>query len=350
MIDTKGTERLLCRLTQLEQALFRGEVSQREFARFLAGRQEEGLCLHRWYGPQEEEPVRWLPGATPELDEKNVILSGGDVWVTKHKSYDSTPPHTHNFYELVAVLQGVAANQTAGREFLLRRGHVFLLRPGAAHSISCSSDGVVLNILIRPAFFQTSLPALFGPAGLPAGFFSPQGPSGRYCLFDAGEEEEIRQLLLLLAREALTDRPNRRAAMNGALIFLFSLLFDRCGAAVEQEKPPSRYQAAFQRLFAYLAGNYQEASLQGAADHLHFSTRHVDRICQEGSGRGFTRLLQEVRVEAAKRLLEETGLPVEEVGRAVGFSEGGYFIRIFRRLQGVTPSAYRRRYREDHNI
>ena len=97
-MDTKGTERLLCRLTQLEQALFRGEVSQREFARFLAGRQEEGLCLHRWYGPQEGEPVRWLPGATPELDEKNVILSGGDVWVTKHKSYDSTPPHTHNFY------------------------------------------------------------------------------------------------------------------------------------------------------------------------------------------------------------------------------------------------------------
>ena len=39
----------------------------------------------------------------------------------------------------------------------------------------------------------------------------------------------------------------------------------------------------------------------------------------------------------ARRLLVETDLPVEEVGRRVGYGDTGYFASMFRRAQGVTP-------------
>jgi AraC family transcriptional activator of pobA len=44
----------------------------------------------------------------------------------------------------------------------------------------------------------------------------------------------------------------------------------------------------------------------------------------------------------ARRLLVETDLPVEEVGRRVGYGGSGYFVRSFRRAHGVTPLNWRR--------
>jgi AraC family transcriptional regulator len=47
------------------------------------------------------------------------------------------------------------------------------------------------------------------------------------------------------------------------------------------------------------------------------------------------------RVHAAKRLLLDTGLPVAEVGAAVGFRSHGHFVQVFRQLTGATPRSLR---------
>ena len=52
--------------------------------------------------------------------------------------------------------------------------------------------------------------------------------------------------------------------------------------------------------------------------------------------------LAERRLAEARRLLVETDLAVEEVGRQAGYGDGGYFARAFRRAHGATPLAWRR--------
>jgi AraC family transcriptional regulator, transcriptional activator of pobA len=44
----------------------------------------------------------------------------------------------------------------------------------------------------------------------------------------------------------------------------------------------------------------------------------------------------------ARRLLLQTDLAVEEVGRRVGYGDPGYFVRSFGRAHGVTPLGWRR--------
>ena len=51
--------------------------------------------------------------------------------------------------------------------------------------------------------------------------------------------------------------------------------------------------------------------------------------------------LQELRLERARALLQETTLPVGEVARLCGFSDGGYFTKVFRRAMGKCPLDYR---------
>jgi transcriptional regulator GlxA family with amidase domain len=52
--------------------------------------------------------------------------------------------------------------------------------------------------------------------------------------------------------------------------------------------------------------------------------------------------LQNLRVEAARRLLESDEQPVEAVGAAVGYEDASFFRRLFRRTTGVSPGEYRR--------
>jgi AraC family transcriptional activator of pobA len=57
--------------------------------------------------------------------------------------------------------------------------------------------------------------------------------------------------------------------------------------------------------------------------------------------------IAERRMAQARRVLVETDLGVEEVGRRVGYDDPGYFVRSFRRTHGITPRGWRRAGRPD---
>ena len=76
------------------------------------------------------------------------------------------------------------------------------------------------------------------------------------------------------------------------------------------------------------------------AKRLFFHRRTLSRRLRT-EGTTFQRVLDEVRFEAARHLLEYTRLPVTEVAASVGYSETSAFSRAFRRWSGGPPS-YRR--------
>jgi transcriptional regulator GlxA family with amidase domain len=55
--------------------------------------------------------------------------------------------------------------------------------------------------------------------------------------------------------------------------------------------------------------------------------------------------VQRLRVEFAKRPLEQSDAAVDEISWAVGYEDPAFFRRLFTRVTGVPPSVYRRRYR-----
>ena len=55
--------------------------------------------------------------------------------------------------------------------------------------------------------------------------------------------------------------------------------------------------------------------------------------------------IQRLRIEDAKRRLERTAAPVDEISWQVGYEEPAFFRRLFKRVTGVTPGAYRRRFK-----
>ncbi len=72
--------------------------------------------------------------------------------------------------------------------------------------------------------------------------------------------------------------------------------------------------------------------------------RSFDRRFRAATGYSPLAYIQALRVEEAKQLLETSTMPAEAVGREVGYEDSASFRRLFRRLAGMPPSDYRRKF------
>jgi AraC-like DNA-binding protein len=96
-------------------------------------------------------------------------------------------------------------------------------------------------------------------------------------------------------------------------------------------------------VFGFIADSYHEPiSLRDVARAVSLSRGHLTTVVRRKTGRTVQEWIAERRMAEARRLLVETELSVEEVGRRVGYGESGYFVRSFRRTHGATPLAWRR--------
>jgi transcriptional regulator GlxA family with amidase domain len=87
-------------------------------------------------------------------------------------------------------------------------------------------------------------------------------------------------------------------------------------------------------------------SIDALAARVAMSPRHFARVFREEVGQSPARFVECVRVEAARRGLEESRRSVEEIASFVGFGTGETMRRAFLRQIGVGPSAYRERFAE----
>ena len=89
---------------------------------------------------------------------------------------------------------------------------------------------------------------------------------------------------------------------------------------------------------------YAEKALLGAlAQQQSISPRTLVRRFQRALGMSPQAYLQMLRIDAAQRMLTRTQLAVDRIGQQVGYSDGGFFKRVFRSHTGMSPAAWRTR-------
>jgi len=71
------------------------------------------------------------------------------------------------------------------------------------------------------------------------------------------------------------------------------------------------------------------------------SPTHFSRVFKKCTGTPFTRYVQSVRLEEAKKLLSRTEKSISEICFACGFNSVSHFIRVFRSLERTTPSVFK---------
>jgi len=94
----------------------------------------------------------------------------------------------------------------------------------------------------------------------------------------------------------------------------------------------------------YIATNYDDStfSLSKVAKHVGLNEKYLTNRFTKEAGETFTEYLCEVRMMEAKKLLRTTNFKVYEIAEMVGYNNVEHFNRMFKKIQGITPSQYRK--------
>ena len=120
----------------------------------------------------------------------------------------------------------------------------------------------------------------------------------------------------------------------------------------EQEQEPEKkmtYLAA--KAIEFMKEHYQEKlDLQKVADHLFISTWYLCKVLKREVNNSFVQLLNEIRIQEAKKLLHDSNYKVYEICEMVGYTDTPYFTKAFKNHTGMTPNQYRNDYQSSSEI
>ncbi len=101
----------------------------------------------------------------------------------------------------------------------------------------------------------------------------------------------------------------------------------------------------FAELHAWIAGNLEaDLRVENLARQANMSPRTFARLYVAETGRTPARTVELMRLEAARRALEETRLPLKRIASQSGYGEEQNLRRVFLRQLGVSPGQYRERF------
>ena len=134
-------------------------------------------------------------------------------------------------------------------------------------------------------------------------------------------------------------------AIQAGKVFLLSPHTDGQLPFASMTRLLQRSDAVVQECQVWLADNYSCANpVAQMTGRSGLSIRTFARRFRAATGYVPIDYVHAIRIEEAKQLLETAQQPIDEIGRAVGYEDPASFRRLFKRLAGVTPGGYRRRF------
>lgn len=134
----------------------------------------------------------------------------------------------------------------------------------------------------------------------------------------------------------------RDMRINEKITCLLTRIMAQSWHPENRSKSPWKKQS-LQYVKSYLEEHYREhITLDQLAGRFYINKFYLARTFREQFGVTILGYLDQLRITRAKRLLRFSDLTVEAVGREVGIPEPGYFSRVFKKVEGVSPGEYRR--------
>lgn len=124
----------------------------------------------------------------------------------------------------------------------------------------------------------------------------------------------------------------------------FGAAYARLTASLEADLPREEGEGRslsphIQKAVAYIRGQYaQDISLGSAAEALALSPEHLSRLFRKETGVSFIDFLNDYRIKTANYMLLKGSVPLCEVHAKVGFRSYNYFLHVFKKRTGMTPT------------
>lgn len=247
------------------------------------------------------------------------------------------PWHWHEALEFNYVVSGRLRVSTPGKTVEFGKGEGFFTNSNTLTAMDNLGGCILESHLFHPVFLGGHFKSVFETK-----YLNPvlQNRSIELVAIP-GNTPNQRQLLSLLHKLArVQEEPNAELRVRNLLSDIWLLLLEELKTA---ETSAPKDQGRILTMLSFIQEHYaKKITLGEIAASAAISTRECLRSFQRAIHQSPMDYLIEYRISAAKKLLQNTDLPITEIALSSGFNSAAYFSKLFLRSCGKTPSAFRK--------
>lgn len=95
----------------------------------------------------------------------------------------------------------------------------------------------------------------------------------------------------------------------------------------------------------FIKNNYTKTiNLDRMASLCNISPSYFSKLFNKATGHIFANYINKLRIKKAKGILETSDMPIINIALDLGFEDCGYFIKVYKKFEGITPALYRNQY------
>ncbi|PYZ97408.1 AraC family transcriptional regulator [Alteribacter lacisalsi] len=270
-----------------------------------------------------------------------VFIKGGKGSFRKGRKHLS---RTFEVFDLLVVHKGTLYMEEEGIRYDVKEGEYLLLVPGVFHGgyRACTEDTEMYWVHFRlPGSFEIVPNCSFDWSDI----LKKESTYTEEAEFDLilpayGKIKNRARLETILARlNSLNLSGSPADQLMQQAVFFESLLF----LQREAVRLPTSAEQVANDVVRFLHSHYRETDLtvERMAKVLLYHADYLSRCMKRTTGLTPGQYLNRYRIERAKELLNTTELDLGAVAVEVGISDRSYFSRLFKKTEGVTPTAFR---------
>lgn len=124
---------------------------------------------------------------------------------------------------------------------------------------------------------------------------------------------------------------------------LHFLLLKKLTVIFEKLELGSTDQPIIYQIKEFICKNYsiETLSVKDIGEHVYLSTSYVCTLFKTETGQTLNQYLTEYRIDMSKQLLDDSRYKITDISSKVGYHDGNYFSKTFKKYVGLTPSEYR---------
>lgn len=260
-----------------------------------------------------------------------------------------TQMHSHEYLELFYIVKGEYHQKILGNEFTFRKGELCLIDRNCQHQeILDGTPATVLFLGMTPSIFNGVMKQRISTERI-ATFLNTalleQKNMQQYLHFRPRPDTEPRiepALSFLLEELARYDEASPLIC-QGLLLRIFRILSTQYEFSLSKKLKKEMNWILFEEISDFIQQNLEHISVRLLAEKFHFQDDYFNRLLKIQTGMTYTEYLQSLRLQKAESLLQQTDMRIDQIARAVGYNNKGYFYKIFTEQHQLTPAQFRKK-------
>ena len=291
------------------------------------------LTFHQMNNGISGDVTSYWPGAKSE-DILICVFKGNQIL---------EPFHRQDFFFINYAYKNSyqALSEKYNNLITINEDECYIGQPYSGYALRANNkdDVVIIGILIRKDFFfREYLPTVYTDSAFFRFFVEPHTNkfSDEYIHLSVTKEHAIRTILELMVIEYANKQEDTQRILKSMLQTLLLEIARR----YRIEKSNSNIKTLSEQILDYMSDHSDVVTLKDIASHFSYHPNYISSLIHKETGRKFTEILLEKRMERALLLMKNTSLSLEEISALLGYSNHSNFYKAFKKYYGITPREY----------